>query len=87
VNLDITAIDVVAWSILHALEHRLLNVLQVLVVALVFGDETARNSILSAEIAEIRRNSYGSKTPNPSSNAWPAFMYSAPCSGAMHTAR
>lgn len=34
----------------------------------------------------LQKDFYGSKTPNPSRSAFPAFMYSAPCSGAKQTA-
>jgi hypothetical protein len=39
-ELDVAAVDVVAWSVLHAFEDSLLDILQVFVVPLVLWHET-----------------------------------------------
>lgn len=53
---DITAIDVVARSILHAFEHCLLDILQVLVVVLIFWDESESKMMLKVEQVDKQKS-------------------------------
>lgn len=52
--LEITAVDVIARSILHSFKHRLLNTLQILVVVLIFWDESESKGRLNVKLRMTR---------------------------------